>query len=161
MYVGIIVIASTSNLFSQSKSDTQNWLISKFELYGRYYTNDLRNIRFNDCEMSYNTTITFIDTDNRGKENVMNMTIKIPFDEVKAISYKDDPVFINAYTFTILMKEGKPYKEVKEGKESLLYKLSFQIHPSDNEPDIQKRISKALNHLVKICGGGQNIKEVF
>lgn len=148
----ILILLITTNIFGQTKKETEDWIVETYNQFER--VNSLSN-----------TMDLFFENDFLYYE-YLNAFFKIKIKEIKEIEFKKE-------RFNSEDKVGWISLWIRFGNGSLLYRgasenefskstdTAFKIPLScelGNE-DYQKRLEKALLHLIKLNGGSAKIKK--
>lgn len=148
----ILIILFTSNIFGQTKNETEEWIVEKYNQFER--VNSLSNtmdLFFEDDFLYY---------------EYLNSFFKIKIKDIKEIEFKkerfDNEDKIGWISLWIRFDKDKLlHKKSNEDNFSKSNDTAFKIPlSSDLElDDYKKRMEKALLHLIKLNGGNAKIKK--
>ncbi len=148
----VLLILITTNIFSQTKNETEVWIVEKYNQFER--VNSLSN-----------TMDLFFENDFLYYE-YLNAFFKIKIKDITEIEFKkekfDNDDKVGWISLWIRFDKGNLlYKRAGENEFSKSTDTAFKIPlSSDLEKDeYQKRLEKALLHLIKLNGGNAKIKK--
>ena len=168
--ITVCIFISTS-LFSQTKKETEDWIINKFNkwkisdtrteykdngvIIDYSYTEKPLSLSINGCDLTfktqYNYYLSLTPTYKTYSLNIGNIE-KIEWVKVKGTTYLVIDVKKSTVKLTSVYKESKEIAYVDKCV------LSFR---TDGEVDFEARMLKALNHLRSFCPKINSKKEVF
>lgn len=144
--VTILLLVITANIFSQTKKETEDWIVEKYNEFERvnslshkmdlFFENDFLNYEY------------------------LNAFFKIKVKDIKVIEFKKERVNNEDkegwIALWIHFDSGSLFhKRANENKFQLATDTAFKIALSTDlgKEDYQKRLEKALLHLIKLNGG--------
>ena len=148
----ILLFLSTITTFSQSKKETEDWIVEKYNEFER--VNSLSN------------TMDLFFENNYLYYEYLNAFFKIKIQDIKEIEFKKER-FNNEdkegwISLWIRFDSGKSfYKGANESDFSKSTDTAFKIPLSSEleKDDYKKRFEKAVLHLVKLNGGSAKVKK--
>ncbi|MEH6706099.1 MAG: hypothetical protein V7691_14990 [Galbibacter orientalis] len=154
----IIILLTSISIFSQSKSETEKWIVEKYNEY-ESSVNHTRELIFDDGYIYY----LWIFADNYG------YWTQLPITEIKNIKIHHKKFDANDTegwdVITLYYNKNKSKTKDAKPSENSYYEISestsFEIKLSHNFIDdgLKPRMEKALIHLVKSYGGNATIKK--
>ena len=154
----LIILLTYNSIFSQSKSETENWIIEKYNEY-ESPVNRTRELIFDDGYIYY----LWIFTENYG------YWTQLPIKEIKSIKIHHKKFDANDTegwdVITLYFEKNKSKTKDAKPSENNYYETSestsIDIKLSNNfiNDGLKPRMEKALIHLVKSYGGNATIKK--
>ncbi|PHR74170.1 MAG: hypothetical protein COA67_02045 [Lutibacter sp.] len=148
----ILLLLITTNIFSQTKKETEEWIVEKYNQFERV------NSLSNTMDLFFENNFLYYE--------YLNAFFKVEIKDIKEIEFKKER-FDNEdkegwISLWIRFDNGSLfYKRASENGFSKSTDTTFKIPLSSDlgKDDYQKRLEKALLHLIKLNGGNAKIKK--
>ena len=150
--ITILLISISTIVFGQTKKETEEWIVEKYNEFER--VNSLSN-----------TMDLFFENDFLYYE-YLNAFFKVRIKDIKEIEFKKERFDNNDnegwISLWIRFDSGNSlYKGANENEFNKSTDTSFKMPLSSdlNKDDYQKRLEKAIIHLIKLNGGSAKVKK--
>jgi hypothetical protein len=147
--LGLFFCFITSSTFSQTKTETEDWIKQKLEAYAysdekelwHYYT-----ITYSNCSMIIQHKVKALNI-------TVNAIVEIPIKEISSITHekKDNCVWVIYKMRDNASKISR--KSVEQGDVIYVSEYHFILEHSFLAENLPERLKKAMNNLIKWCGG--------
>ena len=157
--INLVLIFTSLNIFGQSKHETEEWIIQKYNEFERPINNGFDLTIENDCLLY----LWYVGDEKTGK---FGGTSKVKLKDIKMIEIRHERYnsndIIGWSKIQVHFDEGNyEYREIGESEfrkgEGTGFKILLDSKFMDN--DLPTRMEKGLTHLVKLNGGNLKIKK--